>query len=756
MEVKNIKRPLVVIAIGMIIGIIYGLYLKMSIVLFFILLIILKSKKYEKINRNRKVLITLLISALIFNIYVNILNYKYERFYGESKETIETEATIISNKKETDYYNIYTVKTNNKKFILYTKNSNLKYGMKIKLEGVLKNPESARNYKGFNYREYLKTKKIYGTIKSINIEIISENQINFIAMASNNVRNQIIGTANKILPNNTQGLLVGILIGEKDNIPEDVVNSFSKSSLSHILATSGTHISYIILGITYLLLKSKIPKRTSYFLIDLILIFFMFIVGFTTSVVRASIMGILLISGKIVHRKPDVLTSMAISLIITLTYNPFLIQDIGLELSYLGTLGIVILNRPIKNYIINKLPKMQKEIIEIASVTVSAQILIIPILILKFNTVSLTFILSNMLAIPITGIIILYGYINIFIGIFAIKVANKMSIVLNVLLKIIISISNIVSKLPFSKILIPTPNIIYITLYYLIIINFRKKKKLIILIIVLIFALAINIIYNLFPKQLRIHIIDVGQGDSELIITPKGKKVLIDAGEKENVLLEYLLDRKIMKIDYVLISHFDSDHCYNVIQIIEELKIENLIISRQTKNTELFNTIINLCNENRVNIIIVEAGYEIEIDKNIKLKILWPIKNENVINSLNNNSIVAKLEYNEFSMLFTGDIEEKIENKLLEKYQRNILKSTVLKVAHHGSESSSKEEIVKLISPKISVIGVGKENKFGHPNKDVIRRLKEQNSKIFRTDLNGEITIKVNKKGKIKINCMNM
>ena len=135
---------------------------------------------------------------------------------------------------------------------------------------------------------------------------------------------------------------------------------------------------------------------------------------------------------------------------------------------------------------------------------------------------------------------------------------------------------------------------------------------------------------------------------------------------------------------------------------------------------------------------------------------MWPIKNENVINSLNNNSIVAKLEYNEFSMLFTGDIEEKVENKLLEKYQRNILKSTVLKVAHHGSESSSKEEIVKLISPKISVIGVGKENKFGHPNKDVIRRLKEQNSKIFRTDLNGEITIKVNKKGKIKINCMNM
>lgn len=740
----------------MIIGIIYGLYLKTSMAIFFIFFLIPSIIKYKKFYKNRKIIITLLASAIIFSSYINILNNKYEKFYRNIRNEIEIEAIIISEAKDADYYKVYSIKSKDKRFILYTNNINLKYGMRIKIRGDFLEPEERRNYKGFDYKQYLKTRKIYGSIKSNNIEIIGKEQTNIIARTSNNVRNKIIETANKILPNYTQGLLVGILIGEKTKIPENIIENFSISSLSHILATSGTHISYIILGITYLLLKSKIPKRTSYFLINLILIFFMFIVGFTASVVRASIMGILLISGKIVHRKPDVLTSMAISLIITLSYNPFSIQDIGLELSYLGTLGIVILNRPIKNYIINKLPKIPKQIIEIVSVTVSAQILIIPILILKFNTVSLTFILSNIIAIPITGIIILYGYINIFVGIFAIKVANKMSIILNILLKIIISISNIISKLPFSKILIPTPNIIYILLYYLIILNFQKEKYLKILLITLILILSINVVYNIFPQQLEIHIVDVGQGDCQLIITPNGKAMIIDGGEKENVLLEYLLDKQIMKIDYMMISHFDSDHCYNLIEVLENLKINNLIVSRQIEETELFNRIIKICQQNGTNVIIVEAGKEINIDKEIKLKILWPTRDINEINSINNNSIVARMEYNQFSMLFTGDIEETVENRLIEIYSKELLNTTVLKVAHHGSETSSNEGTIKLIAPKISVIGVGKDNKFGHPNKEVIRRIEEQNSQLFRTDLNGEITIKVNKKGRIKINCMNM
>lgn len=745
----------------MIIGIIYGLYLKISIAIFFILLIasliaIIKNKKIIKtLYKRRKVISVLLISMIIFSSYTIILNNKYEKFYKEMGTMIDIEAVVISEPEAGDYYNQYQIKSENKKFILYTANKNLKYGMRIKVEGDFLKPEGKRNYKGFDYKQYLKTQKIYGSIKSNSIEILSENNVNIILKASNKVRNKIIEISNQILPDETQALLPGILIGEKGEIQEDITKDFRDSSLSHILATSGTHITYIILGITYVFLKSKIPKRSSYFLINLILIFFMFIVGFSTSVVRASIMGILLISSKIVYRKPDVLTSMAFSLIITLTYNPFSIQDIGFELSYLGTLGIITLNKPITQYLIEKIPISQK-IIEMISVTISGQILIIPIMLLRLNSISLTFLLSNVIAVPLAGVIILYGYINIFMGIFSIKFARVFAVILNILLKILIMISKVVAKIPFSKILIPTPSIIHIILYYLIILNYSRKKYRNLFIVLLIISILFSLIYNLLPKKLEIHVIDVGQGDSELIITPKRKKILIDGGEKENVLLEYLLDRQIMKLEYVLISHFDSDHCYNLVEVLENLQVDNLIISKQIQKTELFEKIIKICEEKNVNIIVVEAGDEIEVEKELKIKILWPIKNIDENSSMNDNSIVAKLEYNNFSMLFTGDIEEKVENKLIEMYSENMLESTALKVAHHGSVSSSSQLIINKIMPEISVIGVGSGNKFGHPNVEVIKRLEECKSKIFRTDLNGEITIKVDKKGKIKINCMNM
>lgn len=140
------------------------------------------------------------------------------------------------------------------------------------------------------------------------------------------------------------------------------------------------------------------------------------------------------------------------------------------------------------------------------------------------------------------------------------------------------------------------------------------------------------------------------------------------------------------------------------------------------------------------------------IEKNLKIQILWPKVEQIGENILNNNSIVAKLNYKNFSMLFTGDIEKEAEEQILKEYKNtNILNSTVLKVAHHGSKTSSTDKFIEAVVPKISLIGVGKNNLFDHPNDDVIERLKILNTKIYRTDEMGEISIKVNSKGKIRI-----
>ena len=200
-----------------------------------------------------------------------------------------------------------------------------------------------------------------------------------------------------------------------------------------------------------------------------------------------------------------------------------------------------------------------------------------------------------------------------------------------------------------------------------------------------------------------------------------------------------------------MLSHFDSDHVSQTIEIIENLRVENIIISKQSEKSNEFENIIKKVQENKINIILVEAGDIINIDNETYFEIMWPQNNKMIAeNPLNNNSIVAKMHYKNFSILFTGDIEEKAEQKIIENYGKN-LKSTVLKVPHHGSSTSSTKEFIHMVSPQISLIGVGKNNKFGHPSIKTIETLKLYENTIYRTDIHGEITLTIDKKGRVKI-----
>ena len=229
-------------------------------------------------------------------------------------------------------------------------------------------------------------------------------------------------------------------------------------------------------------------------------------------------------------------------------------------------------------------------------------------------------------------------------------------------------------------------------------------------------------IVRIINPTLKIYFIDVGQGDSTLIVTPKNKKILIDGGEgKTNVLFQYLLDRRINKIDYIIISHFDSDHCNGLIEIIEKMRVENIVMSKQSKESEEYKKILEIIKQKNIKVSSVKAEDKIIIEKNLYTKILNPAEKFE-FQDLNNNAIVAKLVYKNFSMLFTGDIE-KAEENLAKKY-KNELKSTILKVAHHGSKTSTSEKFLKYVEPQIALIGVGENNKFGHPNQITIEKLK--------------------------------
>ena len=347
------------------------------------------------------------------------------------------------------------------------------------------------------------------------------------------------------------------------------------------------------------------------------------------------------------------------------------------------------------------------------------------------------------------------SFICAFLSLISLEIASFISIFLNTLIKILIIIAKIFGRIPLSKIYITTPNILSIFLYYAIILKIarqdanytyrrvnvkkgitRKDKKTKILAIALIITIICSN-YIHIPNNLKIHFIDIGQGDSSLIITPNNKKVLIDGGGTmnssgnydigKNTLLPYLLDRGIKKLDYIMISHFDADHCQGLIAVLNSLKVKNIIISKQAEKVYNYEKIMEIVVNKKINIIVVKRGDVINVDNNVEIRIIYP-ESKLYFDDINSNSIVAKLIYNKFSMLFTGDIESMAEERVV-KIAKHELKSMILKVGHHGSKTSSTQEFIEAVKPQIALIGVGKNNKFGHPNEGVIKRLKENRSK---------------------------
>ena len=497
---------------------------------------------------------------------------------------------------------------------------------------------------------------------------------------------------------------------------------------------------------------------------------------FTASVVRASIMGILILTSGLVHRKSDTINNLGISSLIILICNPYTIIDAGFWLSFAGTMGIILLEEPINSYFQKfKICKIKpiSWIINSFTITFAANIIIIPIMAYMFSTFSMTFWISNILAAPVMEFVTIYGFLIYFISIFLLPLAKFLGIILNFSLNSLIKIAEITSLIPGSSIYIKTPYLLECIIYYLIlflIFNWKKIKEKLennkilekikknsykYISIILIFIILTNTISNKIFQEIKIYFVDVGQGDSTLIQTIEGKNILIDGGGSEfgsfdvgeSILLPYLLDRRITTIDYLMISHFDSDHIGGVFAILENLKVKNIIISKQGETSENLKKFYEITNNKGIRTIIVKKGDIVEIDKYSHFEILFPEDNLIEDNILNNNSIVARFNSLDFSILFTGDIEEIAEKRLCELYSgTDKLEAFVLKVAHHGSKTSSTEEFLELVKPKIALIGVGKNNNFGHPNIDVIERLENMGSKIYRTDNCGEIIIRINRK----------
>ena len=557
---------------------------------------------------------------------------------------------------------------------------------------------------------------------------------------------------NKNLKKDLASIIIGILIGDKSGMDGRVIEDFQNANLSHLIAVSGAHFIYVVGFLEHICKFLKNKRKSQVFLIIGIL-FFMRLTQYTPSVVRAGIMTIMAILSSVFKRKSDIYTNLAISSLVLIIKNPYSIFDIGAILSFSGVLGIAYFQDKFK-LIYQNYEGRFLWLFDSISITIAANIFIIPIMVYYYNAISFTFIIANLVVAPLLGVLIILGFITF---IFKFKF---LIVLLSFILKLFFFLVKLMGKLPFSTVLVCYGSFIFVIAYYFIVYFLIKRKMLLAL-----FTIVAMIIANLnfLPKnKLYINFVDVGQGDC-MLIRYNGMNFLIDSGGGisaedydvgKNTLLPYLIDRKVYKIDYIIVSHFDADHCRAFLHVMKYIKIKNAIIAKQFKNSRMYSEFLEIANKKKINIIYVKENDHFKF-KDFRIDIYNPNDEAIMENVMNNNAILNMLRFGRINILCTGDLEKIAEDAIITRYSNsNVLKADILKVGHHGSITSTSDDFLKLIMPRMALIGCGKNNKFGHPNQFILNKLSAIGCKIYRTDLNGEISICIDENAIVSDNAM--
>ena len=666
-------------------------------------------------------IISIISTLLIVNIKpTSVYNDNTKEVYGYVKDYIVKDEKLILyiKAKENLIVNYYY---KNKKEI-----KNISYGDFVKVKGTFIKPNNNTNFNLFNYRKYLLSKKIKYSVQANNIKIIKKSKNIFYIL-----KNKLLLRINKCKKSNSY--IKAFLYADKNSIDEETYNNYQKIGISHLLAISGMHISLI--SILLLKLLSFLNDNKKYFIISILLLIYLFFTNFTISMMRASFQFILFFINKLFKLKVKNINIVIILFSVFLLYNPFYIYNIGFIFSFLISISLIKFN-----YLFSK----GNFIIKILKVSISCFLISLPVVINNFYQINLFSILFNIIYIPFVSYILfplciltlLFPFLDsvtyLFINLFEIMSTN---------------LSNI-NILTFNCAKLP---LVLIIIYYLLIFNLFNNvnyKN----IINIVFILLIFIFYKSIVLASKIIVLDVRQGDS-LLIRIKNKNILLDTGGivnfsnknnydlTSNILIPYFKSEGVKKIDYLVITHGDFDHMGEAINLINSFKVEKVIFNCGEYN-DLEKELIKVLDKKKIKY--YSCIKELNIDNN-KLYFLQTKEYDNE----NDNSNVIYTELNGFKFMFMGDAGNEKEKDILEKY--NISNIDVLKVGHHGSKTSSSKDFIDEINPNYSIISVGKNNRYGHPNKEVLNNL--NNSKVYRTDGDGSIMFKV-KNNKLKIeNC---
>ena len=592
--------------------------------------------------------------------------------------------------------------------------NNLSYGDKIKVKGTLITPSKNINQNTFNYQKYLYYKKIYYLVEAISINKIANNH-NYLYTIKNTLYQKI----NKLKSSN----YIKTLLFCDNTLSKEIKESYRINGISHLFSVSGMHINFFVSIIYLYLNKITYNKRIKYLITNIFIITYLILFP-SSSLLRSAVMSILYSINYLLKLKIKKIDILLLTLGVSLQINPFIIYDLGYIYSYTITFFLVLSSSTLKKK--NKINK-------IIYISLLSFLVSIPITIYNSYEINIISILLNIILVPIISIIILP--LTILTYIFPI-----LDSILYLFTNTLETISLFISKINITKIIFPKPSLLIVVLYYIIFLLSYQNKKYFYLNIILLIIIYISPYLN---SNFEVLMFEVGEADCHLIKYPYNKNtILIDTGKNEykikNEVIPYLKSIGIKKIDYLIITHGDLDHMGEGINLVNNFKVEKVIFNCGPYN-DLEQELIKVLDKKKIKY--YSCIKELNIDNN-KLYFLQTKEYDNE----NDNSNVIYSELNVYKFMFMGDAGIDKEKDILDKY--NLSNVDVLKVGHHRSKTSSSKEFINVINPKYSIISIGKNNRYGHPNKEVLENL--ENSKIYRTDEDGSIMFKI-KNNELKI-----
>ena len=544
--------------------------------------------------------------------------------------------------------------------------------------------------------------------------------------------------------------LQAILLGERGKLGNPQKEQLLSAGVYHFLAISGAHIGIIALFSLVFLKFLKVSSRKRYIITALLLILFLVLSGFKVSAERAVLMAILIFIARILYLEIDIFNIISLCGLIILIRNPSQFLDAGFILTFTLTAAIAA-GRRIFLPLMEKLKKLPRSIKEILSANVSASIAALPLSLFFFKRYSFAGFFAGLLLLPFTAIITALGILLIPLAPLSPTLSHMLLIIIDIPLTLFFYIVELFSEAAgFFNIFRTSPPVLLVlvvlTAFYLLSVSRSGIHKILLSFVILtgISYMSINIFYY-EPENLEVFYLDVGQGDSEVVVFPGGDALLIDGGGTyysdfqvgQKIVLPFILQKKI-KIKWAAVSHFHPDHARGITEIIHIIKPEELWISSEAQEDFFYNQLIRAIPES-VKIKKLHASFNKKIGS-CTVEFLFPEQLITETRSRNNHSQVFKISDSHNTFLFTGDIEKEVEAHLVE-VGCSKLRSTVIKVPHHGSRTSSTREFLTCVHPEWAIFSYSQNNRFNFPHEGVIQNYNSQNIKHLSTARSGGIKI---------------